>query len=104
MSTKTKLIKAIDDLVENAPLDFMGTGGIESEQIEEKAWHKRVKKLRGAAKKPDQVLKIVQAFVKKQEISCPETVYQSDRVIENAYEFMEELFNAAGYHKDKDSA
>ena len=49
--------------------------------------------------KKDKLREIVEKFVKKQKISCPETIYQSDRVIENAYEFIKELCNEVGYHK-----
>lgn len=34
----------------------------------------------------------------EQEITCPETIHQSDRVIENAYEFIEVLAEVVGYH------
>jgi hypothetical protein len=43
---------------------------------------------------------IVVEFIEKQEISCPECVSQSDRVIENAYDFIAELCNVAGYYDD----
>lgn len=48
------------------------------------------------------LLTIVRAFVTRQTITCPETIYQTDRVIENAYEFIEELCDVAGYHRDPD--
>lgn len=38
------------------------------------------------------------AFIAKQEITCAECVHQTDRVIENAYEFIEGVCNLAGYH------
>ena len=37
-----------EDLVENAPLDFMGTGSVESAKLEEAAWNERVLKVRAA--------------------------------------------------------
>lgn len=40
---------------------------------------------------------IVQDFIDKQDITRPETIYQTDRVIENAYEFIERLCNVVGY-------
>lgn len=43
---------------------------------------------------------IVKKFVKEQEISCPETIYQCDWVIENAYSFIEELCNVVGYNEE----
>lgn len=36
-------------------------------------------------------------FVETQQITCAESVYQSDRVIENAYELIEEICNLVGY-------
>lgn len=41
-------------------------------------------------------------FFAKQRISCSETVYQSDRVIENAYEFIDGIGSIIGYWKDPD--
>jgi len=43
------------------------------------------------------LLDIVEKFIKEQKITCVESVYQSDRVIENAYEFIEKLCNISGY-------
>lgn len=39
------------------------------------------------------------AFIAAQEITCAETVNQSDRVIENAYAFIEGVCKIIGYHK-----
>ena len=39
-------------------------------------------------------------FIEAQKISCPETIYQTDWVIENAYEFIEEICEEVGYHED----
>lgn len=43
---------------------------------------------------------LVADFVVKHEIRCAETIYQTDRVIENAPEFIELLCDEVGYHKD----
>ena len=43
-------------------------------------------------------------FIQDQRISCAETVYQSDRVIENAYEFIEGVCDHVGYYEDPDLA
>lgn len=43
-------------------------------------------------------------FITAQHISCAETVYQSDRVIENAYEFIEGVCDIVGYYDDPDLA
>jgi len=48
------------------------------------------------------LLEHVQNFIKEYEISCPESVYQRDSVIENAYEFIEKCCEIVGYHKDED--
>ena len=42
------------------------------------------------------------AFINKQKIGCAETVYQTDRVIENAYEFIEGICEIVGYYKYED--
>ena len=39
-------------------------------------------------------------FVEEQNIFCAETIYQSDRVIENAYEFIEDICDIVGYNDD----
>ncbi len=39
-------------------------------------------------------------FINDQRISCAETVYQSDRVIENAYQLIEDICDIVGYAKD----
>lgn len=36
-------------------------------------------------------------FITKQSISCAEAIYQSDWVIENAYEFIEGVCDIVGY-------
>lgn len=43
------------------------------------------------------VLKIVEDFIKKQEITCAETIWQTDWVIENAYKLIEDLCETVGY-------
>jgi len=50
--------------------------------------------------KAEKVLQIVESFVKDQQIHCPEVIYQSDRVIMNAYEFIDELVSIAGFLPD----
>ena len=41
-------------------------------------------------------------FIKENDISCAETIYQTDRVIENAPEFIEGMCNILGYTKIED--
>lgn len=36
-------------------------------------------------------------FIKKHNITCSETIYQTDRVIENAHEFVEGVCDIVGY-------
>jgi hypothetical protein len=45
----------------------------------------------------DALLTLVRVFIAKQSIHCQETIYQTDRVIENAYEFIESLCDVVGY-------
>lgn len=40
-------------------------------------------------------------FIKDNKIDCAETVYQNDRVIRNAYEFIEEICEIVGYVESK---
>ena len=41
-------------------------------------------------------------FVESQQISCPEIIYQTDWVIENAYEFIEDVCDIVGYKEDEE--
>lgn len=45
---------------------------------------------------------IIQNFVEKHDISCAEVIYQFDDVIENAYEFIQELVELVGYKETED--
>jgi GTP-dependent phosphoenolpyruvate carboxykinase len=45
------------------------------------------------------LVKLCEKFVRDQHINCEETVYQSDRVIENAYEFIHHVCDIVGYHE-----
>ena len=47
--------------------------------------------------KCDKLYQLVSNFIEEQSIRCPEDVYQSDRVIENAYVFIEQLCDVVGY-------
>lgn len=44
----------------------------------------------------------VEAFIENQKITCPETISQSDRVVENSYEFIEQCCNIVGYHEEEE--
>lgn len=52
--------------------------------------------------KKDKLLEVVETFIEKHNISCPETIYQMDSVIRDAYEFIEELCNVVGYYELED--
>lgn len=56
---------------------------------------------------PEEKLKelynVCSKFIEKQNITCPEVVYQSDRVIYNAYEFIEKICDIIGYVKDEEN-
>jgi hypothetical protein len=41
-------------------------------------------------------------FIEEQRIWCIETIYQSDRVIENATEFIEDVCNVVGCYLPED--
>ena len=41
-------------------------------------------------------------FIDEQNIGCVETIYQTDWVIENAYEFVEDVCNVVGYKEYED--
>ena len=40
-----------------------------------------------------------QQFIEDQSIECAETIGQTDRVIEHAYDFIEGVCDLVGYHK-----
>lgn len=47
-----------------------------------------------------QALKIIERFIDDNGISCAESIYQLDKVIQNAYEFIEELCELVGYYSE----
>lgn len=49
-----------------------------------------------------EVVREVRAFIDKQDIGCADTIYQTDRVIENASEFIERLCDFVGYKESDD--
>lgn len=48
------------------------------------------------------VYRIVKKFIDENNIACAETIYQTDRVIQNAYEFIESLCDVVGYKELED--
>lgn len=49
-----------------------------------------------------ELLDLCRKFINENKISCPESIYQSDSVIENAYTFIEEICNLVGYFEYED--
>jgi GTP-dependent phosphoenolpyruvate carboxykinase len=45
---------------------------------------------------------LCEQFVQDQRIYCPESIYQTDRVIQNAYEFIEKVCDIVGYLDTED--
>jgi predicted GNAT family N-acyltransferase len=49
-----------------------------------------------------ELLKLCQDFIKEQKICCAEDVYQTDSIIENAYEFIEQICEIVGYAEEEE--
>ena len=45
---------------------------------------------------------VVKKFIDDNNIDCAETIYQVDKVIENAYDFIQELCELVGYKENGD--
>lgn len=45
----------------------------------------------------DELLQVCMDFIRENQISCSEVIYQSDRVIINSQEFIEKICNVIGY-------
>lgn len=59
----------------------------------------------GAADRVGQACRLfalVKQFRDENGINCSEAIYQTDHVIENAYEFIEALVETIGYSKEED--
>ena len=50
------------------------------------------------------VEQVVKDFIQDQRIYCSENIYQSDRVIENVYDFIEKLCDLVGYYEEDSDA
>ena len=48
------------------------------------------------------LLKLCEAFIEANDITCAETIYQTDRVIVNACQFIEGICNIVGYAETDD--
>lgn len=55
-------------------------------------------------KQQERLLELCREFIEQQKIRAPETIYQADRVIENAYVFIEEVCDIVGYHVEPASS
>ena len=51
--------------------------------------------------KNERLLKICKKFRDDHGITCPETIYQCDKVIEDASQFIEEVMEIIGYVEEK---
>jgi hypothetical protein len=49
-----------------------------------------------------ELLALCKKFIDDNDIGCSEVIYQSDRVIENAYEFIEDICDIVGYKEYED--
>ena len=45
----------------------------------------------------EETIRIVKRFIEEQRITCPEVIYQTDRVAEKSLEFIQELCEQVGY-------
>ena len=52
-----------------------------------------------SVKKQKELYNLCLKFVQDNEIGCPEVIYQSDRVVEKSYQFIEAVCNIVGYHQ-----
>jgi hypothetical protein len=52
--------------------------------------------------KEQKLFELCQKFIHNQRITCSEDIYQSDRVIENAYTFIEDICDIVGYMETDD--
>lgn len=50
----------------------------------------------------EELLQLCSDFIQDNDITCAETIAQTDRVIQNAYEFIEHICNIVGYAKRDD--
>lgn len=57
----------------------------------------RMKKKAKAAFSPEALEKLCRDYIQQQEITCSETIYQTDRVAETAMEFVESVCDMVGY-------
>ena len=50
----------------------------------------------------DALYALAKDFIEKQKITCSETVYQTDRVIESAYQFIDNICEIVGFYEYED--
>ena len=57
-------------------------------------------KVEGEVKKGmrDELLEVCMKFIQDNQINCRENIYQSDRVVLNAQEFIERICDVVGYY------
>ena len=52
----------------------------------------------------DKLWEICERFVREEHVRCPESIYQKDNVIENAYNLIECICSVVGYYQDSDGS
>lgn len=50
--------------------------------------------------KMKKIVDMVENFILDNKIRCSESIWQRDNIIENAYDFIENLCDIVGYYKD----
>lgn len=49
--------------------------------------------------KKELLWKLTKDFIKENEITCSDSIYQCDRVIANSYDFLKKICDIVGYHE-----
>lgn len=52
----------------------------------------------------DKLWLLCEKFIRDNQISCPESVYQCDHVIEHGYAFITEVCEIVGFHEEPDDS
>ena len=47
----------------------------------------------------DELLQVCMDFIRENGISCPEVIYQSDRIILNSQDFIKRICDVVGYYE-----
>jgi hypothetical protein len=52
--------------------------------------------------KLQELFDLCKGFIYLHNISCPEVIYQTDKVIEDAYDFISDICDIVGYYKESE--